>query len=116
MNDTRLAELAARPTSVDAASWIDQARTGQAITLGEWTQARSLAFLTRLVQAHPRRVLALDPEHDPTLGVGTSTLVVELPDAPGSRAQIFALEGEVAGAGGFDGEADVGQHYLMLHW
>lgn len=116
MSDAQLAQLAADSTAENVEAWVAQAREGQDIQLGELDTATSLAFLERLFTFSPRRVVALEPEHDPQLGVTTNTLIIELPASRPDRAGIFALEGDVAATGGFDPEADRGQRFLMFHW
>ena len=115
MSDELLVDLVSRPDSCDVRPWLDLARSGHLVSLGELEPEESLRILERLLDLNPVRLVAVDPESDDEFTT-TNVLVIQLPPSPDSRAEFFMIESEHAVSTGFDPEPDIGQRFLMMKW
>lgn len=98
----------------EALSWIRESRNGNVRTIGEQDPDDSLRIVRQLYDQGAQKVWAVDLEKYAE-GESTNALVLELPEKPELRRQLFTLEARCASSGGFDPVGDDGQHYMFLY-
>ena len=102
-------------THREALSWVAESKDHDIRTIGEQSPEDSLRTVQRLYADGATRVWAVDLETYPKEGQSTNILIVELPNDPKLRRQMFRLEAQVGASEGFDPVSDDGQHYMFLY-
>jgi hypothetical protein len=92
-DDAFYEEILRRSGNQDVAEW---RKSGQGITIGEQNAATSAAVLDAIFAAGAVRIVATDVQKDPSYGLTTNWLVVELPKDPVAHRQLELLLNRLA--------------------
>ena len=107
-------KLLANPKKGEALAWLKASSDVCFRNLGELgTTAESVAFVQRLYDLGAKDVTAVEINEYAT-GQNTGKLVVDLPDDPVQRSQLFHWVAQQAESRGFEADDDFGQSYLFV--
>jgi hypothetical protein len=105
------------PANIDAFAWFKDP-FGGAKRLGSWSTEEGLAFAHRLEAHGAVRIVAVGVHRveGPEAYETASALIVELPQEPSKRLELFKLYAKQVRSAGLAPQADNGQRYLYLPW
>jgi hypothetical protein len=113
MNQAEFFQRLLASKKAEALGWLCVRSDDAFRTLGEMDTPESVSFVERLYAAGATKVWAVKIE-EYAEGENTGLLVVEAPNDPRRRSELFAFEARHAESRGFCGEDDAGQPYLFF--
>lgn len=112
------------PDSAEALSWLqDSSEVWRTISGGDGSDSalsgdEAVKFVQNLYKLGAKRVTAIHIEgyEEQDEHQDTDSLIVELPDEPEHRKQLFEWKTSFDQPGGWDTEPDEGQKYMLVWW
>ena len=102
--------------SADALKWINSALSNKPRTIGSLDTDDTKYIVGYVIAKGALRTRVLG-DHDVIHTYGSAdALLIDLPDDPFLRSELFEIENQVASETGFDATFDEGQRYLFIRW